>query len=227
MVILKAGPKKTPFQIHKGLLCKASPYFRAALEGGFNEAKAQIIDWPEEDPSIVKIFQLWLYSGSVSTDPKTNIDSWAKLVDLYIFAEAHDLPVLNDAVIDALIAMTEQSALVNVCVFNKVYSMTTPKAPLKRLLVDLAVHHWDLKEKFLKEGSLKESYLKHFPKEYLVEIVLAQCDCSKKKKWTIKDFSAARDQYLHVQVARRASGDGKRPRSVLRYDSYQNIDADQ
>jgi hypothetical protein len=65
IVTLRVGAtnKKTHLQIHKGLLCKASPYFRAALERGFKEAETQIIEWPEEELETVRIFQLWLYYG--------------------------------------------------------------------------------------------------------------------------------------------------------------------
>ena len=37
VVQFTVGPEKQVFHIHKGLLCNAAAYFRAALEGGFKE----------------------------------------------------------------------------------------------------------------------------------------------------------------------------------------------
>lgn len=56
VVQLKVGPKKQIFHIHKGLLCSAAAYFRAALEGGFKEVCDQ--------PSILLIINLTTASGA-------------------------------------------------------------------------------------------------------------------------------------------------------------------
>jgi hypothetical protein len=37
-VYIKVGKEKTSFGIHKDFLCSQSPYFKAAFNGGFEEA---------------------------------------------------------------------------------------------------------------------------------------------------------------------------------------------
>ena len=55
------GPDEYRFDVHKDLLCKASPFFKAAFDGNFAEA-AGIMKLPEEDVMTFKHFIYWLYS---------------------------------------------------------------------------------------------------------------------------------------------------------------------
>lgn len=52
------------FGMHKGLLCRESLYFKAALEGHFKEAtEGFVLD--DEDPEVFQRFNTWLYTGKV------------------------------------------------------------------------------------------------------------------------------------------------------------------
>lgn len=192
MVVLKVGPEREEFQVHRGLLCKSSPYFRNALEDGFKEAETQIIEWPEEEPRTVRIFQLWLYSGSMGADMWDSQSVWGNLVDTYIFANACDLPVLKESVIDTFIEMQYEESLGNVGVLDKVYNTPSAK-PLRKLFVDFAIHDWSLDGK----DWLREKFSIYYPKQYLVEVLLELHDQDKSRKWTSEDYKAARAKYLH------------------------------
>ncbi len=200
IVVLKVGLEKEEIRVHKGLLCETSPYFRAALQGGFKEAQDQTIEWPEEDPKITKIFQLWLYSGILDFDAETLDESaWSTLVDLYGFAEPYDLPALKNSVMDIVLSYVIQDFWeIPWLVFNKVYSVTSPKAPLRQLLIDLAVHRrtrsWEMDEPVDTEGL----FLRHFPKEYLVDVMLAEFDHKGSKEPGIGHLRGAHARYMHV-----------------------------
>lgn len=99
IVVITAGPDKKPFFLHKGLLLQSSPYFRAALEGGFKEADLQTskslletvigegiltprwiaVEWPEEDPTIVDMFKIWLYSETVDIAAVNSAIAWVQV----------------------------------------------------------------------------------------------------------------------------------------------------
>lgn len=198
IVVLKVGPEKEEFQVHKELLCTSSLYFRATFDGGFREAKAQTIEWPEEDPKIVKIFQLWLYSGMLDFDAK-NLDesAWFTLIDLYAFAEPYHLPALKDSVMDILISYLVQGSYeIPLPAFNKAYSVTSPKAPLRQLLIDLAVHRgtrsWELDESADPEAGFLQ-----LPKEYLVDLLLAEFDFKGSKEPGRDHLRGAGTRYMH------------------------------
>lgn len=59
------GPTKYTFKIHKGLVCRYSAFFRAALTDGFPEATAFSVSLPAQDPEIFKSFVRWLYTGDI------------------------------------------------------------------------------------------------------------------------------------------------------------------
>lgn len=65
MVIVLVGPKKQRFEIHKGLVCSRSDFFKAAFTGAFKEANDGTLTLPEHDPATFKYFVSWLYTGSL------------------------------------------------------------------------------------------------------------------------------------------------------------------
>ena len=174
MVLIVAGQEKTHFHFHKGLLCKASPYFRAVLEGGFKEAELQTIEWPEEKATIVKVFQVWLYSGSVSLLPEDEAMPWEILVGLYVFADGHDLPALEDSIINYIIRkIVQQKSKVDLLALAPSYDTIRPQAPLRRLIIDL-VSLFFLAAKDYPDQ--RKAWSKCLPRELLEDFVLAQRD---------------------------------------------------
>ena len=171
IVNLKVGPTKTPFEVHKGLLCNASPYFRAALEGGFKEATTQTIEWPEETPGIIKEFLFWLYSGSLSEEETSDRPRWNFLVNLYIFAEVRGLHALQNAVMDGLLGLIQKkTSALDVGVLDLIYQQASPQSLLRRLAVDLFVRHYHLKQ----HDWFRESFLKNYPKEFMADVIIGQ-----------------------------------------------------
>jgi len=120
---------------------------------------------------------------------------WGNLVDTYIFADAYDLPVLKESIIDTFIELQFQESVGNVIVLDKVYSTPSTK-PLQKLFVDFAVHNWSLRGK----DWLREEILELYPKQYLVDVVLEQHDLNVSRKWTLKDYKAARAKYSHTST---------------------------
>lgn len=65
MVTLIVGQQKKHFTLHKSLLCQASSYSDAALNGGFKETEEQKIEMFEEDDETFRHFQFWIYSKTI------------------------------------------------------------------------------------------------------------------------------------------------------------------
>lgn len=49
------------FQLPEFLLREYSSYFKAALDGGFREAKERTITLDDEDPDVFRTFAAWLF----------------------------------------------------------------------------------------------------------------------------------------------------------------------
>ncbi|KAG7004695.1 hypothetical protein G7Y79_00024g056450 [Physcia stellaris] len=197
IVQLKVGPKKQLFHIHKGLLCSAAAYFRAALEGGFKEAREQKIQMPEEDPAAFQRFQLWLYTGSLIELSANEEDrpTWHTIFSLYSMAERLGIPELQNDVIDTIIDLRYKLKEIAVGWADKVYSETMENSPLRRLLVRLLTEsRLDLNDP---EWIIRD--LDHYPLEFLRDVILAQHEQLTARPLKSTDFKKHRKDF-HVPV---------------------------
>ena len=63
MVTIRVGDEKYPFLIHKEVICHYSDYFHAMFKGSFSEAETGVVDLPEDEVAVFKMFECWIYSG--------------------------------------------------------------------------------------------------------------------------------------------------------------------
>ena len=164
--LLIVGPEKILFGMHKGLLCSVSTYFKAALQGGFKEAEEQRIELPDDDVSVIKRFQLWLYTQKVLEEDETADHlQWSLWVGIYCFAEGRGIPHLQNLVIDCFIDKNKISQMLPSGEICRVYENTPPNSPLRRLLVDIsarcgALDTWDLKDQSDSRDMWSEFFMK-------------------------------------------------------------------
>lgn len=64
MVVVLVGAVKQRFEVHKGLICSQSDFFKAAFMGNFQEADGTLT-LPEQEPVTFKSFICWLYTDSL------------------------------------------------------------------------------------------------------------------------------------------------------------------
>lgn len=65
IITLRIGPDETTLRAQENILCRL-PFFRAALQGGFQEASDKTITMPEDDPESIGTLIEFLYTGSYS-----------------------------------------------------------------------------------------------------------------------------------------------------------------
>lgn len=59
------GPDEKQFTIPKVLLTRRSAFFKAALEGGFKEAKEKMIRLPEADVAVFETWAQWAHTYEI------------------------------------------------------------------------------------------------------------------------------------------------------------------
>lgn len=111
-----------------------------------------------------------------------------QVVDLYIFAEAYGLDILQNGVIDAITEKLVRNEKIDIPVFEKMYTKTPPHAPLRKLIVDLAI------QRFLDESSDPKA-LDTYSRDLLTDIVMTKYDKAKIGKHTAKYIRANRNEY--------------------------------
>jgi hypothetical protein len=92
--------KKQTFRVHKGLLSFYSGYFRAALEGSWTDSNSDVINLDIEDPLVLGRLVLWLYTNKITDE--SLMSNYTIIIDLWLFADRRDIPLLMNEMIDAL-----------------------------------------------------------------------------------------------------------------------------
>lgn len=114
------GPNQDKFTIHEELLTVHSPYFRAALTGGFKEAQDKIVTLKEDRGGIFEFFVHWLYYLRFPTeDDATELyAAWTadndcnlktdNLIQLYVFCDKYNVPEQNTKTMTQIFNHVEQ-----------------------------------------------------------------------------------------------------------------------
>lgn len=126
------GPDRTPFIIHKELLCDSSPYFAAALKGDFKEAKDNTVELLDDDVTVFKYFQIWLYSGKISSQDDV---SFRIIFQLYCFSDLRQIPDLQNAAVNAIIGRQTRTSHIPVGMIPYVYGNTPPNTRVRCYLL--------------------------------------------------------------------------------------------
>lgn len=149
-----------------------APFFKAALEGGFKEAEDAVIDMPNERPSVVRRFRLWAYTGQVLQAAESiEHTSRGGLIRLYVFADKYDLPDLQNAVIDKIVAKQFVMKHAPIEYLPVIYNETDVASPLRRLLIDTVAQKTNLADDFTPEKS--DENLEIFPPIFLLDLASA------------------------------------------------------
>lgn len=84
-VTLLVGEDKTPFHVHKDLICSNSELFKDCFERNFSEAENRIVSVPDDNVDAVETFVTRLYSGQIDYDGlRASVDS---LVTTFTFGD--------------------------------------------------------------------------------------------------------------------------------------------
>ena len=71
---LNVGNPTKAFRIHRNLLCDASPVFRAAFLGNFQESERQVMDLDEDDTLAFEVITQWLYTQTCALSEDASPD---------------------------------------------------------------------------------------------------------------------------------------------------------
>jgi hypothetical protein len=163
-VTLVIGAQRKAYNVHKDLLCFYSDYFRAAFHGSFKEAKERKIELPSVEEDIFENFQLWLYTRRLDF---TEL-SFGTLVSLWIFGDQHEIPLLQNCVIDGLFEKQTKENQFDYSVATLVYDNTLPGSPLHRAITEIGASYvWD-------EDSESFPNPMHCPAEHLIDLIRAE-----------------------------------------------------
>lgn len=144
VVTIHVGPERHAFQVHKEILCQASPFFAAAFDSDYNfsEASSGSLAFPEVRAIDFEFFVQWLYRHDLAHEeldvPKA---AYFRLIRLYILADLLRIEALRNDVIDMMIMMSEKwNSVPTPDDTMLLHDQVRDKTGLRKLVVDLFIY---------------------------------------------------------------------------------------
>ena len=197
MVSLLVGQNEALFNIHRDILCKASPVFASAFIGSgggeFLEKSKNSMSLPEDDPETIDRLIQWVYSKHFrflkwTTGRSNHYGSvpLMQLATLYVAADKYRIVGLKDKVIDQLwklLGLTQDEVKVEDKLIEYVYENTLAGCKLRKLLV-----HWQAQSTSLVHKN-KTKLVGNHP-EYAAEL-LTRMSRGRPNPWLKRDGQKA------------------------------------
>ena len=178
VVTLYVSNDREVFYIHRNLLCKASPVFKAAFAGKFRESSDFSMDLPDEDVGSLNRLVQWLYTKSYEVDDYDSEEHvlarvW-QLARLNALADKYDIVTLRNDVVDKFFAIFNRGKAANMPKFptklaEYVYTNSSKRCALRDLLA--AVYCWKVPHSWYSEVGVKDDF--HSIPAFGVDIAIA------------------------------------------------------
>jgi hypothetical protein len=172
---LVVGPDgaTTSFQVYRGLLCHHSKYFDRMLNGGFKEAGSNKLRLTDVAVDVFRSFFYWLNTGTVDfsfgVEDVTTYGRWKNAIQVYIFADFHEVPTLRNCVLDTLYLESENRKVFSVFITPILYANTTDGDLFRKLIVDMTTETSSF-------ATFQKESLEMYDKEFLFDIIRALTD---------------------------------------------------
>lgn len=136
------GPSQKPFPVHKAFLFDVSPFFRAALDGEFEEARNCAMTLPDDKEETFERFLAWLYFKDYripSWFVEEPDDFWEDIIDDHIFSDKIQAQAFQEAIIDKAFAAWNLCDLrpMSLIMVSKIYREAPETSPLRKLALSV------------------------------------------------------------------------------------------
>lgn len=137
-VIIGTDDDKRAFHVDHGLLTFYSGYFKAALSGRWTAAEDDAIRLETETPRTFERFVSWLYTRSITDDDDEKANCQL-IIDLWLFADRREIPLLMNEMLDALKDRIVTEKTIPTTLLGTIYDHTAPGSALRRMIVHAIV----------------------------------------------------------------------------------------
>ncbi|CAD0109458.1 unnamed protein product [Aureobasidium uvarum] len=157
--------------VHKEYLCFYSPYYTAAIKGGFSERHKDLFTL-ELSGKQTKTFVVWLYTGRLEYNAWKGVDH-SDVYALYVFADQTDIIALRRTIMTCLVTCLRRPATPGD--MARLVSQLPQHSGLRRFLLDEAIADRNIQErenKMVAWDWKKRGYLpEDFPADFYAQLV--------------------------------------------------------
>ena len=133
-IIIGTDDDKRIFHVDQSLLTFYSGYFSAALSGRWTAAEDDAIRLDTETPRTFERFVSWLYTRSITDDDDEKANCQL-IIDLWLFADCREIPLLMNEMLDALKDRIVTEKSIPTTLLGTTYERTMPGSALRRMIV--------------------------------------------------------------------------------------------
>jgi hypothetical protein len=201
------------FQMHRGLLCYHSEYFKKLLNGLFREGGSNKHTLADVNKDTFTMFYNWTYTGTVTNSTGTSDAglTFYDIVNIYVFADYHMVQQLKNRASELFFLRMVKEWVVQLDITSKLYEVTTEMSLLRKLHVNICLDTYGF-ENFRADAC-------YVPKDFYVDLV-ERCQeletvpgfapglKSGEDKWITKTKSCFCDKY-HEHESRPASANAQ------------------
>jgi len=165
----------------KNLLKLRSEYFRAALDGTWEESTTRIVTLDEENSDVFNLFVHWLYYKEVQFNTSCDDDDTdILLVEAYLFAERRGCFAFQNDMVDNIAkwwGMRDKGFSAKAIML--MFTETTPSSKLRRFTAEKAAWEGKVEDMLSQsEDSIHPEFAIAFYKAFLERITIAVVDLS-------------------------------------------------
>lgn len=172
-----------------------SDYYRAAFNGNFSESTTSKIELLDVKEGVFEDFHTWLYMRKLVSDSDEPLGC-DHLVDLWIFGDRFQMPMLQNCVMDELVAKCKRGDKFRLGLMKVAYKNTVDGSPLRKVMIERLAYKTCIGDgKYSRMGA---DFRKYFTVEILQDLV-KELDASRKRRRIPSGQCPKRDKcYFHV-----------------------------
>ncbi|KAH0009655.1 hypothetical protein KCU78_g10623, partial [Aureobasidium melanogenum] len=194
-VNLIVGKNKKAYTLHKDLLCFYSNYFRAAFNGSFKEAAERKLELPDVEKHVFEAVQLWLYTRKLQK-PTEISRCYEFLVGLWIFGDQHQVPLLQNQVMDEIFAIHKATKSISSHLVGTIYAKTLAGSPLRKAFIEIIA--WTVGIEPTPGTFLTDGHSQYWTSESFIDLVLAINQSRLSKTVKFPDLPKRDKCFFHV-----------------------------
>jgi hypothetical protein len=155
MIGVRVGPDEIErFIVRKDLATRHSDVIKKSFASGWEEAKENIVRFPEESPEAFQVFVTFLDTGVIHMDHfksdrpievqegDGSIDKeWNQIAQACLLGEHLGCTAFKDALVDRTVYLLQNTAQVPKTMFQEIFAGSVAGSGIRDLLVDVAAYH--------------------------------------------------------------------------------------
>ncbi|KAF2846942.1 hypothetical protein T440DRAFT_471460 [Plenodomus tracheiphilus IPT5] len=139
MITITVGPSGATevYHVYRGLLCFHAHYFRALINGNFQESRSADLRIATVPAHVFEVFFCWMQTRALPCVDLQRVKGYDVLIEAYLFADYYLAVGFKNALLDKMCHLKGFQVIASSS--SLIYECTTDEDPLRRLLLKVGI----------------------------------------------------------------------------------------